>query len=553
MAASRLLPAIGALAAAAAGAQPLDYADRTGALASPAWDGGRTTLALADLNLDGHPDLVTVGDHGSPFIGTSMHGVTVWLGDGAGGWTLAQTGDFGYGGVAVGDVNDDGLPDVAYGVHHNYSGTDLGDQLLEVALGDGTGRRWTPWDDGLAMEGQAWGMFGTVLADLDADGLLDVASVSFGCCDGLHAYRNNGDGTWMRTFGFIGGNSSVDLSAADVNNDGYPDLIAAHQNGTVWLNDGAGGFTLADAGLPPAGIVGRIGPDGGDVNGDGAADISFTNSAGGVEVYTWSDTGLWQRSSAGLPASGVYDSTRLADMDRDGDLDVVAFGDAVLTIWTNDGAGAWTEAFETRLPAPGGRSALAVGDTDHNGRPDIAIVADEGAWPSERNALSLFAETSLAITPDVLVTHPRPDQTLINGAAVFIDWLGATPSGASATVDLALSINGPGGPWLRFAVGAPNSGRYQLRLATVRESADAWIRVTLNTSVGAVSHAAGPLTIYTGSCYADCDGSGSLDFFDFLCFQNLFSSSLEADCDGSDSLDFFDFLCFQDLFAAGCP
>jgi serine protease AprX len=56
------------------------------------------------------------------------------------------------------------------------------------------------------------------------------------------------------------------------------------------------------------------------------------------------------------------------------------------------------------------------------------------------------------------------------------------------------------------------------------------------------------------TCYADCDGSGALDFFDFLCFQNLFSAAAaEADCDGSGALDFFDFLCFQNAFAAGCP
>lgn len=56
------------------------------------------------------------------------------------------------------------------------------------------------------------------------------------------------------------------------------------------------------------------------------------------------------------------------------------------------------------------------------------------------------------------------------------------------------------------------------------------------------------------SCYADCDLSGSLDSFDFWCFQNAFSTSQPyADCDGNGSLDFFDFLCFQNAFAAGCP
>ncbi len=57
-----------------------------------------------------------------------------------------------------------------------------------------------------------------------------------------------------------------------------------------------------------------------------------------------------------------------------------------------------------------------------------------------------------------------------------------------------------------------------------------------------------------GGCYADCDRSGGLDFFDFLCFQNQFAAGdPAADCDGSGELDFFDFLCFQNAFAAGCP
>ena len=57
-----------------------------------------------------------------------------------------------------------------------------------------------------------------------------------------------------------------------------------------------------------------------------------------------------------------------------------------------------------------------------------------------------------------------------------------------------------------------------------------------------------------GGCYADCDGSGSLDFFDFLCFQDAFAAGDPyADCDGSGSLNFFDFLCYQNEFAAGCP
>ncbi len=61
------------------------------------------------------------------------------------------------------------------------------------------------------------------------------------------------------------------------------------------------------------------------------------------------------------------------------------------------------------------------------------------------------------------------------------------------------------------------------------------------------------LVISPIDCYADCDTSGGLDFFDFLCFQNAFAAGEPyADCDESGALDFFDFLCFQNAFA-GCP
>ena len=64
----------------------------------------------------------------------------------------------------------------------------------------------------------------------------------------------------------------------------------------------------------------------------------------------------------------------------------------------------------------------------------------------------------------------------------------------------------------------------------------------------------GAYELQADGCYADCDDSGLLDFFDFLCFQNEFAAATPyADCDGSGSHDFFDFLCFQDAFAAGCP
>jgi hypothetical protein len=60
------------------------------------------------------------------------------------------------------------------------------------------------------------------------------------------------------------------------------------------------------------------------------------------------------------------------------------------------------------------------------------------------------------------------------------------------------------------------------------------------------------LTAGAPECYADFDGNGTLDLFDFLAYVNAFNGGGDADCDGNQSLDLFDFLCFVNAFNAGC-
>ena len=57
------------------------------------------------------------------------------------------------------------------------------------------------------------------------------------------------------------------------------------------------------------------------------------------------------------------------------------------------------------------------------------------------------------------------------------------------------------------------------------------------------------------TCYADCDQSGVLDIFDFLCFQNSFvaGEAYACECDPDPACNIFDFLCFQNAFVSGCP
>jgi FG-GAP-like repeat len=446
----------------------LTYKEASNGLQRPDWEEGRTEIELGDVNGDGNVDILSIGDHGSPFINTHEHGVMVWFGDGAGNWSLFQNGNFGYGGIAIGDVNNDGIMDIAYGMHHNYSSTHFGDRLEGVALGDGSGRRWRPWDKGVATNGETYGMFGTDLADVNLDGLLDLGSISFGCCSGVHVYLNNGDGTWTQSFGFLGGNSNEDFLFADFNGDGNPDIACASSNGTVFLGDGAGNFTPADGNLPPVPNVGRVGISVGDVNGDGRDDLAFVAGPGGLQVWSMVSDGVWQDLSGNLPRSGNFEATQLADMDLDGHVDLVAFGHGTVTIFTGDGQGNWTQAASFNTPGRQGYAAFRAGtDVDHNGYPDIGIVAAEG---SGNNRLRVYVEASTATRPAIYPRLARGGATLVQGSARRLEWTAAVPPGyGPATVSLDVST-GSSGPWRNLAADLPNNGVYQWRVPTDLQS-----------------------------------------------------------------------------------
>jgi len=461
------------------------FVEKSTGLEVPAKDGGNTELELADMNNDGNLDLICVGDHGSPYINSPQHGIMVWLGDGEGTWSVHQVGDFGYGGIEAGDLNLDGNLDVVWGIHHNYGPTGFGDTLIGAALGDGTGTNWIPWATGLGTGGEDYGMFECGLADFDCNGLLDLISQSFGCCNGYHLYENHGDGSWVQVWSLPGGNNNNNLETADINADGYPDFAGNREGTHVFLGDGTFNFTMSQNGLPTASWNGL---DCGDMNNDGRDDIVVGSSSTGVRCYIYdSQNNDWDSASSGLPTSGAY-YPQFGDIDGDGLLDIVAYVGPTGYAYLGDGNGNWILDGTFSMPTSGYYSAFVVdGDFDHDGREDVVIQAEQGSGYTYVNKLKAFSPWSEPTELTALIQTPHGGETFRSGSIRNIRWLSGVPSSqGDSTVDIQISLNGVAGPWETIALDIPNNGWYQW-LVNTGGSDSCRMKITVTTSSSSVS------------------------------------------------------------------
>ena len=128
------------------------------------------------------------------------------------------------------------------------------------------------------------------LSDLNKDGYLDLIVSGNDQTNGWYAattiYFNNGDGTFTETTqqNFFQGQKSGTTFTADVNNDGYPDILefgdlktadAETQNGiaNLYINNGDGTFAEPLTTETTNLLTSRAAPAIGDINNDGLIDI----------------------------------------------------------------------------------------------------------------------------------------------------------------------------------------------------------------------------------------------------------------------------------------
>lgn len=223
---------------------------------------------------------------------------------------------------------------------------------------------------------------GTTLADLDGDGIIDLAVATDGAGnqDLIELYRGDGTGIFTPAgLVFLPNSSSPsDIAAADIDGDGDIDLAVVLEDFSqvmVVQNLGAMNF-LAAASTPTGGIESRI-IEPANLNGDALPDFVVSNRDSNnvsVLINAGGALALSGTTNAGIDPRDVA----IGDFTGDGldDVAVAANDSDTVVILRNTGGGALVQS-QILAAAPGASpSGLAAADMDGDG--DVDVVAGAG-------------------------------------------------------------------------------------------------------------------------------------------------------------------------------
>ncbi|GEM_PF-4799054 len=346
-------------------------------------------IAVEDFNMDGFPDIITVDD--KYFYTSYNSGNGTFLPS-----IKKHSGVSNITGIFSGNFNDDEIADFA------LTGCSV---KLFYGSESGVFESGPQIDTGLSClectSGQA--------ADFNGDGQVDFALYYFGY---LKVVLSKSDHSYeLETYPFsshiVQTKQIQDLVLADIDMDNDMDILFSYgTNIFINFNDGGGHFSIKDSIRSDYGFSGLTVED---LNNDGLLDIAsnqFNGFEGSVAIYL--NNGSTSFILAGNYASfyvANYDKIYSADMDNDGDPDLLSNGKNGISLFINEGDGSFPLC---QVYSDGDEGvSFQPADFDQDSTIDIAVLSSIPGkelvyiFPnSKRLPVSIAEEQSVPIVPN---------------------------------------------------------------------------------------------------------------------------------------------------------
>jgi hypothetical protein len=291
------------------------------------------------------------------------------------------------------DTDSDGLSDSAE-LEQGTDPTDPRSSFIGVPFSGA--ETISPTEDGVQQ---------VLAADMDGDGDLDTISASSGNTVVWFENTGNFDDDAFGDLNVISDQGATAIAAADMDGDGDQDIVAAGSSLLWFENDGSGVFGAGNVISGCCQVYEALIP--GDFDNDGDFDIVTGGEphtgVGLSTVVLWTNDGFWTplgvTTSAGLGPAPSARAVELADLDRDGDLDILVAaqsGGLGNLVWHPNlmpGVGA-----EAIISPTGDTRALAVADVDDDGDPDVVSATDDSILLHTNTALAFTSATISATT-----------------------------------------------------------------------------------------------------------------------------------------------------------
>jgi hypothetical protein len=393
---------------------------------------GPNAVAVADLNGDGKPDLVSAN--------CLSGSVSVLISNGDGTFQAARNFDAGNCastfGVFTGDFNGDGKSDVAVLIPSDgISAVDV-----RILMGNGDGSLQPLIVTTLSPQ-ETIVTFADVNGDRKADLLVNFSDVNGPA--GVEVLLGNGDGTFQAPKTVATGQQQILLAVADFDHDGKADLaIGVASSVQIMLGQGDGKFTMAGSSSTANGYnVNRAWAV--DVNGDSTPDLIVTSLGPLVRCGLFGYCPSTEESvflSVGKGALGaeqvinVSSPVAVGDFDGDGKLDIAGRSGSYpfptkFLIYPGNGDG--TFASPITLPNPGNVAVAA--DLNGDQLTDFVLLN-----PSANDVAVV-----LNSTPDFSMIASAKTLTLSPGSEAT-DSISVTPvNGFSSAIQLSCRVIGP--------------------------------------------------------------------------------------------------------------